>query len=71
MRHGPRARRGHWCGCMPPGPRPVRLLVFMGALGGAVHGHLLVGEPDLTPELAAVLVDTIFRGWAASRPPSP
>jgi AcrR family transcriptional regulator len=58
-------------GEIAPGPTPVRLLVFMGALGEAVHGHLLVGEPALTPELAAVLVDTIFWGWSPSRPPSP
>jgi TetR/AcrR family transcriptional regulator len=58
-------------GEIAPGPTAVRLLVFMGALGEAVHGHLLVGEPELTPELAAVLVDTIFRGWAPARPPSP
>jgi hypothetical protein len=36
----------------------------MGALGEAIHGHLLAGEPALTPELAATLVDTVLRGWA-------
>ncbi len=35
----------------------------MGALGEAMHGHLLVGRPDLTPELADTLVDTILGGW--------
>jgi AcrR family transcriptional regulator len=44
-------------GEIAPGPTAVRLLVFMGALGEAVHGHLLV--------------DTIFWGWSPSRPPSP
>jgi TetR/AcrR family transcriptional regulator len=46
-----------------PGPTDVRLLVFMGALGEAMHGHLLVGRPDLTPELADTLVDTVLGGW--------
>jgi AcrR family transcriptional regulator len=45
------------------GPTEVRLLVFMGALGEAMHGYLLVGNPELTPELAATLVDTILGGW--------
>jgi hypothetical protein len=47
-----------------PGPTDVRLLVFMGALGEAMHGHLLVGQPDLTPALAETLVDTVLGGWA-------
>jgi hypothetical protein len=46
-----------------PGPTDVRLLVFMGALGEAMHGHLLVGKPDLTPTLADTLVDTVLGGW--------
>jgi AcrR family transcriptional regulator len=46
-----------------PGPTDVRLLVFMGALGEAMHGHLLVGRPDLTPALAETLVDTVLGGW--------
>ena len=35
-------------GEVAPGPTDVRLLVFMGALGEAMHGHLLVGPagPD-------------------------
>jgi len=45
------------------GPTDVRLLVFMGALGEAMHGHLLVGRPDLTPALADALVDTVLGGW--------
>lgn len=45
------------------GPTPVRLLVFMGALGEAMHGYLLVGDPELTPALAETLVDTILGGW--------
>ena len=51
-------------GELAPGPTEVRLLVFMGALGEAMHGHLLAGRPDLTPELADTLVDTVLRGWS-------
>jgi AcrR family transcriptional regulator len=51
------------CGEVAPGPTDVRLLVFMGALGEAMHGHLLVGRPDLTPEFADTLVDTVIGGW--------
>ena len=57
-------RRGE----VAPGPTEVRLLVFMGALGEAMHGHLLVGRPDLTPTLAQTLVDTILGGWVAPPP---
>ena len=46
-----------------PGPIELRMLVFMGALGEAVCGFLIVGRPDLTPELADTLVETILRGW--------
>lgn len=52
-----------------PGPTDVRLLIVMGALGEAMHGHLLVGRPELTPRLAETLVDTILQGWSA--PPTP
>ncbi len=51
------------------GPTQVRMLVFMGALGEAMHGHLLVGRPELTPQLPEMLVDTVLQGWAL--PPSP
>lgn len=50
-----------------PGPTDVRLLVFMGALGEAMHGHLLTGRPDLTPALAEALVDTVLGGWGMPR----
>jgi AcrR family transcriptional regulator len=50
-------------GAFAPGPLALRMIVFMGALGEAVCGYLIVGEPDLTPTLADSLVDTIFRGW--------
>ena len=50
-------------GEVSPGPTEVRLLVFMGALGEAIHGHLLVGRPELTPALADTVVDTVLGGW--------
>ena len=49
------------------GPTQVRMLVFMGALGEAMHGYLLVGRPELTAQLPETLVDTVLQGW---RPPS-
>jgi TetR/AcrR family transcriptional regulator len=56
-------------GELRPGRTDVRLLVFMGALGEAMHGHLLVGRPDLTPALAETLVDTVLGSWTAPTPP--
>jgi AcrR family transcriptional regulator len=55
-------------GEVAPGPTEVRLLVFMGALGEAMTGHLLAGRPDLTPELAETLVDTVLGGWSPTIP---
>jgi AcrR family transcriptional regulator len=46
-----------------PGPSEVRLLVFMGALGESLCGNVIVGRPDLTPELADALVETVISGW--------
>ena len=51
------------------GRTDVRLLVFMGALGEAMHGHLLVGQPDLTPALAETLVDAVLEAWTNTPPP--
>jgi AcrR family transcriptional regulator len=48
------------------GPRDVRLLVFMGAISEALHGFLIAGRPDLTPELADSLVATVLGGWRSS-----
>lgn len=56
-------------GELRPGSTDVRLLVLMGALGEAMHGHLLVGRPDLTPALAETLVAAVLESWTA--PPSP
>jgi TetR/AcrR family transcriptional regulator len=41
----------------------VRALVFMGAVGECIANHISMGQPELTPELADNLVDTIFEGW--------
>jgi AcrR family transcriptional regulator len=58
-------------GQVAPGPTDVRILVFMGALGEAMHGFLLVGRPELTPQLAATLVDTVLAGWSVPLGPPP
>ena len=50
-------------GLLAPGPTSVRMLVFMGAIGEAVHGYLFCKQPELTPELADLLVETVFDGW--------
>jgi TetR/AcrR family transcriptional regulator len=55
-------RRGEFC----RGPRNVRMLVLMGALGEAIHGFLLFGRPQLTPALADTIVGTIVQGWSPS-----
>lgn len=54
-------------GELAPGPLDVRMLVYMGALSEALHGFLLVGHPDLSPELAETLVDTVIGGWTLAR----
>jgi AcrR family transcriptional regulator len=50
-------------GEIAPGPTTVRLLVLMGALGEALCGHLLSGQPPLTHELADSLVEVVLGGW--------
>lgn len=50
-------------GELAPGPTEVRMLLLMGALGEALCGYLIVGKPDLTPDLADRLVDTLLEGW--------
>jgi TetR/AcrR family transcriptional regulator len=52
-------------GEIAPGPTDLRLLVFMGALGEAMCGYLLLGKPKLTHELADGLVDVVLIGWSA------
>jgi hypothetical protein len=39
------------------------MLVVLGALGEAATGYVIAGKPELTPELAEQMVDTIFDGW--------
>jgi len=54
-------------GEIAPGPLEVRMLVFMGALGEALCGNLVVGRPELTPRLADQLVNTVVQGWGKRR----
>ena len=54
-------------GEIAPGPTSVRLLVLMGALGEALCGHLLSGQPPLTHELADSLVEVVLGGWQSPR----
>jgi AcrR family transcriptional regulator len=46
-----------------PGRTDLRMLVFMGALGEALCGFLIVGRPELSPALADALVETVSEGW--------
>lgn len=54
-------------GELQPGPVEPRLLVFMGALAESLAGNLIAGRPELTPELADALVDTVLDGWTPKR----
>jgi hypothetical protein len=42
----------------------ARALILMGSIGECIANHLSMGRPELTPELAHTLVDTMFEGWA-------
>jgi TetR/AcrR family transcriptional regulator len=53
-------------GEIAPGSTGVRLLVLMGTLSEAANGFVIVGRPELTPELADALIDTIVGGWSPS-----
>lgn len=46
-----------------PGPTEIRMLILAGAIEEAAHGYLIAGRPELTPELADLLVDTVLDGW--------
>ncbi len=45
------------------GPTGARMLILMGSIGEAATGFVIAGKPELTPELADEIVDTIFNGW--------
>lgn len=45
------------------GESEVRMLVLMGAIGEAATGYVISGKPELTPQLADHLIDTILDGW--------
>jgi AcrR family transcriptional regulator len=47
------------------GRSDVRLLVLMGAMGEAATGYVISGRPELTPQLADALIDSILDGWNA------
>ena len=47
------------------GSTHIRMLILMGAISEAATGFVMSGKPQLTPELADGLVDTIFDGWTA------
>lgn len=46
-----------------PGSTKARMLILMGAISEAATGFVIAGKPELTPELADEMVDTIFNGW--------
>jgi AcrR family transcriptional regulator len=50
-------------GEIAPGPTDVRMLILMGAISEAATGYVIAGKPELTPELADQLVDSILDGW--------
>ena len=45
------------------GPTEARMLILMGSISEAATGFVIAGKPELTPELADEIVDTIFNGW--------
>lgn len=45
------------------GPTRARMLIVMGSISEAATGFVIAGKPELTPELADELVETIFNGW--------
>jgi AcrR family transcriptional regulator len=47
-----------------PGPIDVRMLIVMGSISEAATGYVISGRPELTPELADRVVDTIVDGWS-------
>jgi AcrR family transcriptional regulator len=45
------------------GRTDLRLLILIGAFSEALHRHLIIGSPELTPDLADAIVDTVVNGW--------
>ena len=54
-------------GEISPGPMRARMLILMGSISEAATGFVIAGKPELTPELADELIDTIFDGWARGK----
>jgi AcrR family transcriptional regulator len=52
-------------GELAAGRSDLRMLMFMGALGEALSGYVIVGRPELSPALADALVDALTAGWIA------
>lgn len=50
-------------GEIAPGSIEARMLILMGSISEAATGYVIAGKPELTPELADQIVDTIFDGW--------
>ena len=46
-----------------PGSTKARMLILMGAISEAATGFVIAGKPELTPELADEIVETIVNGW--------
>lgn len=53
-------------GELAPGPLEVRMLVLMGSITEAATGYVISGKPELTPQLADELIDTILDGWTGA-----
>jgi AcrR family transcriptional regulator len=50
-------------GELAPGPIEARMLILMGSISEAATGFVIAGKPELTPELADQIVDTMLDGW--------
>jgi AcrR family transcriptional regulator len=50
-------------GELAAGNSQVRMLILMGGIGEAATGFVISGKPELTPELADALIDSMLDGW--------
>ena len=50
-------------GELTAGDSKVRMLILMGGIGEAATGFVISGKPELTPELADALIDSMLDGW--------